>query len=518
MNDGIAATATSSKAFGAEVQTTPSCNAQRVNFAVCAVYIAAIGAAVSVWFLAIRAPLWLDETSSYWSIAGGFKQVWIRSTIVNSFPPYLYILWLTKTLFGAREIVLRLPSLLAMAAASYLFYRAARELFAREVALIATLFFVLDKRIVFAAIDVRPYPFAMLATTAAILCYLRWSKTPNSRYAAQFGISVGGIFYFHYLFGCCMVVAFTAAYIVAHWPSLFGKLSQVGIALACFGLLIIPVLPRIWDLQQRKGALIFAAAPAAGDFLRAIAPGVTPYVVIATIFLAALIRRLSTPDSRSLRHLALCVAVGPLPLLVLYLLSVATPLHVFIERYQAVAVPGIALFWGWPLSQVDSRSLRMAACVIFVTCSAYLYYKAPESRNHSYTWKYALEAADASAAQDRAPLVICSDYPDADFRDMPESSAEESDLFAPLSYYKVHTAVIPLPRALNAQAQALGRKFFLSAAVNRQRFVALCFRPSYPTLDWLVGLASVTHSAHVIGVYDGIAVVEFRPRTAAAVY
>jgi hypothetical protein len=52
---------------------------------------------------------------------------------------------------------------------------------------------------------------------------------------------------------------------------------------------------------------------------------------------------------------------------------------------------------------------------------------------HGYSWKYALEFADANAAQDGSPLVICSDLPEADFQSMPTGPASESVLFAPLS-------------------------------------------------------------------------------------
>ena len=121
-----------------------------------AVYGVALLASLSVWFLAIRAPLWTDETLSYWQIAGGFKQIWARSVQGNSFAAYAYILWLTKTLFGDSEIVLRIPSILAMLAAVYVFYRCARELFTWDVSVIATMFFILPRTIAFAAIDVRP--------------------------------------------------------------------------------------------------------------------------------------------------------------------------------------------------------------------------------------------------------------------------------------------------------------------------------------------------------------------------
>jgi hypothetical protein len=42
------------------------------------IYALTVLVSLSVWFLAVRAPLWLDETASYWSISGGFGQIWAR--------------------------------------------------------------------------------------------------------------------------------------------------------------------------------------------------------------------------------------------------------------------------------------------------------------------------------------------------------------------------------------------------------------------------------------------------------
>src|SRR5260370_39738831 len=83
------------------------------------VYALAVLVALAIWFLAVRAPLWLDETASYWSISGGFRQIWARSVEINSFPAYYYILWLTNVVFGSKEAVLRIPSILAMLGATY---------------------------------------------------------------------------------------------------------------------------------------------------------------------------------------------------------------------------------------------------------------------------------------------------------------------------------------------------------------------------------------------------------------
>ena len=110
---------------------------------------------------------------------------------------------------------------------------------------------------------------------------------------------------------------------------------------------------------------------------------------------------------------------------------------------------------------------------------------------------------------------MCSDLPEADFQSMPTGPASESALFSPLSYYKIRARVVPMPRTLTDQAQQIGRNFSSQAALHHERFLAIGFRFSYPTLRWLESLTSATHSARVVGVFDGIQVVEFDPRNGA---
>ena len=58
-----------------------------------------------------------------------------------------------------------------------------------------------------------------------------------------------------------------------------------------------------------------------------------------------------------------------------------------------------------------------------------------------------------NASADNAPVIICSDFPEADYVPMPMDSAKESRLFTQLSYYKLTVPVVPLPRALNEEAR-----------------------------------------------------------------
>ena len=109
------------------------------------------------------------------------RQVWPDA------PAYSCLLWLWTKAMGTGEIMLRISSVLPMLGAVYLLYRAARELFERDVALIAAIVFCLHPIIIFAAIDVRPYAFAALAINASILALVHLRHNSSNWLAALFG-------------------------------------------------------------------------------------------------------------------------------------------------------------------------------------------------------------------------------------------------------------------------------------------------------------------------------------------
>jgi mannosyltransferase len=156
----------------------------RVSNAICALTIAV---SISIWFIAIRTPLRLDEMGSFWVIKEGFSRILSRQGGL-SFPAYSYILWLSTKIIGTSEIALRAPSVLAMLGAVYLLYRIARELFEPDIAVIASAIFCLHPVIIFASIDARPYAFAALMTNAAILILLRLRHNNSNWMAALFGL------------------------------------------------------------------------------------------------------------------------------------------------------------------------------------------------------------------------------------------------------------------------------------------------------------------------------------------
>ncbi len=478
------------------------------------IYALALAASISLWFIAIRAPLWLDETHSFFVIRAGFSQILSRMGW-PILPIYSYILWLSAKVIGTSEIALRVPSILAMLAAVYLLYLAARELFDRDVAVIAGVVFCLHPVVIFAAIDVRPYAFAVLTINASILALVHLRHNRSYGLAALFGLATALIGYFQFLF-VIIIPALALGFFASKVGDRKTSWRQAGVAFAAFSLAFLPVIFVLRLMFQTKGTHVFEEAPTLSDLLWTLGPVWLVGVFVGTVLVAAATRRLDLQSRLEGSRIVLCTSLALIPILVLYGGSVETPIHVFAYRYRLVAIPGIALCWAWLVSRIDSRVLRVLLCVAVVVAAAYSTFTSPFSKLHGYTWKYALEFVEKNASADNAPVLICSDFPEADVVPMPVGAAvKDSGLFAPLTYYPLSVPVVGLPRALNDEAIRVATKFLQGA--GQHRFLAVAFGPSAKTLDWLAENSSRTHYVRELGVFEGVVVVEFTPRDQADV-
>jgi uncharacterized membrane protein len=477
-----------------------------------ATYALAVAVSISVWFIAVRAPLWLDETGSYWQISTGFTGVWFRQFQSMSFPAYSYILWLSTKIIGTSEIALRIPSIFAMLGAVYLLYLAARELFERDIAVIAAIIFCLHPIVVFAAIDVRPYAFAALATNAAIFILLRLRSSRSTWLAVLFGLTAAWTVWFHHLFGV-ILPALVLCFFVIKTGDRKTLWRQFGIAFVAFALAFLPVIPGLLNLLRVSKSHVFESAPTLMDLAWTFAPRPLPLIFCVTALAVAVITRSNEQVHFQRWQILLCASLALIPILTLYGVSVGTSIHMFTPRHRLVAIPGIALCWALALSPFRPRVVRLLFCVAFVAATAYQYYSSPFSVQHGYTWKYALEYAEKNASVDDAPVLICSDLPESDDAPMPLETVKDSVFFMPLSYYKLSVPVVPLPRALNGEARRVGSQFLQGATQKHERFLALAFQPSYETLIWLARNATAAYSIRELGTFDGIKVLEFTPRT-----
>jgi hypothetical protein len=477
-----------------------------------AIYALALAVSISIWFIAIRAPLWLDETVSIYLIQGGFAGIMSRQVWPDA-PTYSCLLWVWTKAVGMGEIALRISSVLPMLGAVYLLYRAARELFERDVALIAAIVFCLHPIIIFASIDIRPYALAALAINSCILALVSLRRNNSNWLAALFGLSAACIVQFQLLFAVilpALAVCFVALKI-ADRKTLW---RQLGVALVVFGFAFLPVIPRLQYMAHTSGTHVFSPAPSLLELGSTLTLKGLAAIFVVGVLVAAATRRFDLRSRAGGWTILLCTSLALVPILLLYGLSVGTSIHVFVPRYRLVAVPGIALCWAWVASRIDSSALRLLVCTTIVAATGFIYLTTPFLRQHQYSWKYALEFVEKNASVDDAPVLICSDIPESDHMAMPVGPAiMESGILPPLSYYQLSVPVAPLPRALNDEAMRDGSQFLQQAAQHHQRFLAMAFVQSYDTLDWLAKTAAGTYDVHQLGQFDGVKVLEFKPRT-----
>jgi uncharacterized membrane protein len=472
-----------------------------------ALYALALAVSISTWFIAIRAPLWLDETISFFVIKGRFSEIISRQGWPGV-PAYPYLLWLWARAVGAGEIALRMSSVLAMLAAVYLLYCSARDLFSREIGVVAAIVFCLHPLVHLEAIDVRPYAFAALAITASIYILVRLQNDDSDWLAAVFGLSAALVVYFQFLF-----IVIVPALVICFFALDIGW-RKFGVALAAFAVAFLPVVPGLEYMFQTSGVHVYDHAPGFWELRSMLAPKLPTLLLAGALLIAVITRPLDLRRHFEGRKALFCASLALVPILILYGVSVGTSIHVFVPRYRIVAVPGIALCWAWMVSLIGSRTVRLLFSLALVAATSYQLFSSPLSRVHNYTWKYALDVAEKNASANYAPVLICSDLPESDHMAMPTGEAvKDSAIFAPLSYYPLSVPVVGLPRGLNQAAIQAGSDFLQEAARKHERFLALANEPSYPTLDWLVTHVIGTYQVRELGTFDQVKVLEFIPRT-----
>ena len=475
------------------------------------VYPIALLASLSIWLLALRAPLWLDETLAYWQVSGGFWRIWSRSELMPSSIGYLYTLWAAKSILGSQEIALKIPSTLAMLGALYFLFRSARELFDQDLAFLVCIFFALEPNVVFAATDARPYAFALLATNLAIYLFMRWMTQHQMNQAILFGAAAAGILYFHYLFGA-ILPAFAVYYLAVRRHSIKADARQLAALLTSFTLLILPLIYRVLFLYHTRETHVVQELPLKGIALNTLAPVQTLIGFVVAAFLAALVRKVKLPGRDCFPAILLCPLLALVPASILFGLSVATPLHLVIPRYFTVVAPGSALTWGLLTSRIDSRLLRQIFCVGLVAVTMFECYSSPNARRHAVNFKQAHEFVNANVAKDKAPVLVCSAFIEADFEPLPTDRNSENALNSQLTYYPINTQVAFLPMSLNDEAMRIGKQTVMTALQRRQRFLIVAAPTSYQTIDWLANYSTGALTARPMGTFDDeIVVVEFRP-------
>jgi len=472
-------------------------------------YPSALIASISIWFVALRAPLRLDEALSYWQVSGGFLKVWTRSALMPSSIGYLYCLWAAKSILGSSELALKVPSLVALLLAVYFLFRMVRELFERETAYLTCVFFAIESNVIFAATDVRPYAFALLATTLAGFGFVRWMARGQVRQAALFGAAASMVLYFHYLYAC-VLPAFAIYYLIARWRFIKRDTRQLAIILATFGLGSIPLVYRVISLYETRQTHILQEMLHPGlVVLNTLVPRQTLIGFLTVSFIAALARRITLPERGEWPKVLMGPLLALVPAVILITVSTITPAHLLIPRYLTAAAPGSALLWALLTRRVDSGWLRQSFCAFLVLVTVVESYRFPARRKHELSLKAAHEVVNEMEKREQVPVLVCSGFVESDYESMPKDRNEENPLLSQVEFYPIHGPIEMIPISLNERTVRLASQATARIAQTHGRFLMIVAPESYPVLQWLSGYLNGQFAWRILSNSDGVIVVEF---------
>jgi uncharacterized membrane protein len=458
--------------------------------------------AVSCWFVPIRGSLWLDETGTYWIIKDGLATAITRSFTWSGPSPYYVIEWLFVQIGGKNEMVMRLPSVLAMAGATILLYRIGARLCDEETGLFAAVIFAIMHDLIFAAADARPYALTMMFLTAHVLALLRWLDTDRLADAAVATVFAILTVYGHTLLALGLVVP--ALY--ALWRHRDRPLPLIAMwTVTAF--MLAPLFLQLRAYLSKK-VHTFAEAPDFSQLCTQLAPPELVASLGASILLAYVILpriRFRWRPARAVTMLASAWML--LTPAVVFLMGRTTSFRIFVPRYLISSAPGFALIFGSVIRSLDPLWARRLVAGMIAITSLVAFGLPSKFRHTSEDWREAIAAAQRQVTGTDIPVLIVSGFIEAQGpEDLTDPTIREV-LFAPAVFYPLNGRVIHLPYRFDEvylkhvlQTQLAGHEQFL-----------LLTQKNTATETWLrIHMADLHFTTQPIGSFRGLDALRFR--------
>jgi mannosyltransferase len=441
---------------------------------------------VELWAVPLRSSFWLDETATFWIIKDGLPNLLARSlNWAGQSPLYYLVDWVAFTVGGQHEWVLRLPSILALAVALWLFYKLAARLFDSAAAQFAVLAFACFEPVAFAASDARPYALALCLLIGSAWTLMEWLDTGRIRYAVGYVLLTALVIYAHCLFAPVLPVL--GAYAISR-ASTEGKIRiwQLPAAWAASGILVLPLFAQLRHFYQSRGThSFFTSSPGVSELLEALAPPVLVGSIALGLFLVWLIFPDRLQGRFDARRESFLLAAGwaLAPPLLLFAISVLSPTKLFVTRYYISCMPGLCLVAGWLVgSAVAGRGRSVVAT--FLAGLSILSFGMP---NHGpEDWSGAMRKIRSESGSANMPVLAASGFVEATDPKALDDPQLRDVLFAPQAMYPPSGPLIRLPYRIDAESEKYMERV-LSAIRHEKRFALLVPHESLMFEPWFRG-------------------------------
>ena len=362
---------------------------------------------IGAWSLG-TASYWRDETATLDAEARSVPALLRMLADVDAVHGAYYLLmWPIVHTFGTAEIVLRLPSLLAMTAAAAGVAALGRRLHSPRAGLLAGLVFALLPQVSRYAQEGRSYAFVLACAVLASYLLVRAVDEPSRRRWSGYGCAVAALGLLN-LFGLLLLAGHTVFLLAGH-RTLLRRWCTVA-ALAC--LPALPVVVLAWQQRDQLGFLTAPDPTAPGDLTVWLAGSTGSLALVSVLIGLGLRSRTGVATA----WLALPWLVAP-PVLLLAAAEVAMP--VYLERYVTYCLPALALPVGVGLAGI-SLAPRLIALLLMAALGLPTQSAQRQPGGHGDDIR---AAADILAGSERPGDGVLYDCPTCHYPDMPREFA-----------------------------------------------------------------------------------------------
>jgi hypothetical protein len=416
---------------------------------------------VLTWGPRLFRSFWVDEAGTFWMAHQG---PWIAIQKTWHWPGQSIAYAVIASLFcleagPLREFLLRVPTLIGVGVAGYFVYRFAEQGIAKGAGLVAIVLFAFNPIVVDMGTQARPYGLAMAGVAGSCWMLYRWVETRGRPYLIGYVIASASIFYLQYLFS--VLFCAQAAYLlfvfaverrVRRWRELI-------LGYAVIGVLVLPLLPHIRLLLKEAHTLPFTEPP----YLVDLTNWLLPSSVSVGLLLGALVMTFFVPGGFGSKHPAVLPRsvmillltwwlIGPL---LLFLVSKATPMRMFVLRYlaySALAQVLLLAYAGYVVFGPRLAGVWAVTAVVLSTASpaAILsgFKPGPEALRPF------IRIIQAESAGTPPPVFFRSELAESDFYNWRSGMQNDSYLFAPFVAYPMKNRLLPLPYHLTDEVKA----------------------------------------------------------------
>jgi mannosyltransferase len=351
---------------------------------------------------------WRDEAATLDAEARSVPALLRMLTNVDAVHGAYYLfMWPIVHTFGTAEVVLRLPSLLAMTAAATGVAALGRRLHSPRAGLLAGLVFAVLPQVSRYGQEGRSYAFVLACAVLASYLLVRAVDAPGRRWLPGYGCAVVALGLLN-LFGLLLLVAHAVFLLAGHRRLLRRWLTVAG--LAC--LPALPVVVLAWRQRDQLGWLTAPDTTAPGDLTGWLA-GSTGSVVFMSVLIGLGLRSRTGTSSA---WLALPWLIAP-PAILLLAAEFAMP--VYAQRYVAYCLPALALPVGVGLAGI-ALAPRVIALLLIAGLGLPIQLAQRQIGGHGDDIRV---AADIVAARERPGDGVFYECPTCHYPDMPREFA-----------------------------------------------------------------------------------------------